>query len=68
MRAWMLPWLFPVALLMTVATATLAESVAGTFVAVVWGWVLFPAVVFCVRGHARASRDTDTDYWRITRR
>jgi UPF0716 family protein affecting phage T7 exclusion len=68
----MLPWLFPVGLLGTVALISLSD-VFGYLLAAVWGWLVFPSVALHIRSrsHTRRGtsnrngfRDADTDYWR----
>ena len=66
MRSWMLPWLFPLGVLVTVALL----SVSGVFafaLTVAWGWVLFPFGVRYIRSLTRTPGDADDDhsYWRI---
>ena len=69
---WMLPWLFPVGLLGTVALASLS-TVFGFLLLTVWGWLVFPSVALYIssRSHSgqgassrNALRDADADYWR----
>jgi UPF0716 family protein affecting phage T7 exclusion len=68
----MLPWLFPVGLLGTVALASLS-TVFGFLLLTVWGWLVFPSVALYIssRSHSgqgassrNALRDADADYWR----
>jgi len=68
----MLPWLFPVGLLGTVALISLS-NVFGYLLAAVWGWLVFPCVALYIRSrsHPRRGtsngngfRDADADYWR----
>jgi hypothetical protein len=72
MRAWMLPWLFPLGVLTAIALISLSNLI-GYLLAIVWGWVLFPYGAAYVRSHSRAPGasnhgipfyDGDTDYWR----
>jgi hypothetical protein len=68
----MLPWLFPVGVVVAVAAVSLSD-VFGYFLAMVWGWVFFPYVAAYIRSHSRTRggsdnvspfRDDDTQYWR----
>jgi hypothetical protein len=76
MRAWAPIWLFPVAMLGTVALISLA-STFGYFLAIMWGWVLFPHGAALIRSQPRPPgavgdgsgfRQGDTEYWRTTLR
>lgn len=69
---WVLPWLFPLGLLGTVALISLANAL-GYLLVTAWGWLVFPFVAACIRSLSRASRpgsngnglrDDATDYWR----
>jgi hypothetical protein len=65
----MLPWLFPVGLLGTVALISLS-NVFGYLLAAAWGWLVFPSVALYIRSrsHTRRGRngfsDADAHYWR----
>jgi hypothetical protein len=65
--AWLLPLLFPVGLLGTVALITLSSTL-GYLLAAAWGWLVFPWVTLYVSSHADNSngnvRNEDTQYWR----
>ena len=63
MKTWMLPWIFPVGLVATVALFTVLGRYAG-LVAVVIGVLLAPVLW---RVHFPASEDADTQYWRFRR-
>jgi hypothetical protein len=68
MRASILAWLFPLGALVTVVLVSLFPSLPGSLLAVVWGWVLLPAVVMYVRSRGRARSELDeidAPYWRI---
>jgi hypothetical protein len=66
MKSWMLPWLFPAALLVTVISVTVFKSqerlllLAGGYLLA----VLIGSIVF----RPREGQDPEVDYWRIRRR
>lgn len=68
MRAWMLPWLVPLGLLVTVALVSLFPSLPASLLPVVWGFLVFPVGLICYRSRDRSTGrkldETDTDYWR----
>lgn len=67
----MVPWMFPVGVLVAVALVSLSNVFAYIGV-VVWGWVIFPHGAAYVRSHSLTSEgapgsgdpDLDTHYWR----
>lgn len=72
----MLPWLFPVGLLGTVALISLS-NVAGYLLAAAWGWLVFPSIALYIRSHSHTRRgtsnrnavpDADVNYWRTSLR
>ena len=64
MKAWMLPWLFPVGLLVTVVLVSVFREFVA-FVAIIAGWLLVPVLW---RLHFPADEDAHTKYWRFGRR
>ena len=66
MKWWMLPWLFPLGLLVTVVSVTVFKR-DEQVVMLAAGWllaVLIGAIVF----RPRPGEDADVHYWRIRRR
>ena len=67
MRASIATWLFPVGALVTVVLVSLLPSLPESLLAVVWGWILLPAVVIGVRSRGRTRRApyaVDAPDWR----
>ena len=72
MRAWMVPWSFPVGLLVTVALVSVLPGWWGVLTVIAWGWVLFPVGMRWVRRRSAGDRDAadeldelEHSYWRI---
>ena len=66
MKSWMLPWLFPLGLLVTVVSLTVFKS-DEQIVLLAAGWLLvmlLASIVF----RPRPGEDAEVSYWRIRRR
>jgi hypothetical protein len=66
---WVVPWLLPLGLLVTVATVSLG-GVLGALILVVVGLGALPLVLEQLRANTHVfgeprGPDDDTDYWRI---
>ena len=64
----MLPWLLPLALLLTVALVSLFPTLPASLLSVIWGFLVFPFGLIYFRSRARGPgeglQEADTDYWR----
>ena len=61
MKTWMLPWLFPVGLLVTVILVAIFKDYVA-FAAIIAGWLLVPVLW---RLRIPVDEDADTKYWRF---
>ena len=64
----LLPWVFPVGLLGSVALVSMS-TLTGDLLTVGWGLAVFPCLAVYLRSRSRISPGgDDTDYWRTTLR
>jgi hypothetical protein len=66
MKSWMVPWLFPVALLLTVMSVTVFKTVE--MLLLLAGGYLLAVLIASIVFRPREGEDPEVDYWRIRRR
>jgi hypothetical protein len=66
MKSWMVPWLFPLGLLATVAGVSVFKTDAQ--LVMLAGGLLLATLLGSIVYRPRDGEDPDVDYWRIGRR